>query len=190
MLVAVGALSNAPKVIAQESSEPNKPAAVNAQAMLDDNLFQKVNRLHEEAAHFLDQQEPEKAIEKEKDAVQLAPQYWLPHAALGYLYFGRGGPAILEAAESVKTTHPHLAVINLALLLQYFHMYEQSIKSFKQVLESDPQSSAAKVGIAACFIGEKKLAEGRKLLDEAFASAPKDPAILDASQELTAMLTI
>ena len=175
-LIPLAVLVNAPLTLAQEI-----PALVESPATKEStSLVEKANLLHAEAAHFLDQQEIEKAIEKEKDAVKLAPSYWLPHAALGYLYFGRGGPAILEAAESIKTAHPSLADINLALLLQYFHMYDQSIESFKLLLKADPQSSLAKVGLATCLIGMHQVVEGRKILDQAYASKPRDPAVLDA----------
>ncbi|CAN5672830.1 hypothetical protein BH10CYA1_BH10CYA1_42340 [soil metagenome] len=172
LLIPLGVLVNAPSAVGREITEPGtKRSTV---------LIEKANLLHEESARFLDQQEIEKAIEKEKDAVKLAPSYWLPHAALGYLYFGRGGPAVLEAAESIKTAHPRLADINLALILQYFHMYDQSIESFKLLLKADPQSSVAKAGLATCLIGMNQVVEGRRILDEAYALKPRDPVVLDA----------
>ncbi len=175
LLIPLGLLFNAPLTVGREITESVEPAIKRST-----NLVEKANLLHEEAAHFLDQQDIEKAIEKEKEAVKLVPSYWLPHAALGYLYFGRGGPAILEAAESIKTPHPVLADINLALLLQYFHMYDQSIESFNSLLKADPNSSIAKTGLANCLIGKKQVVEGRRILDEAYASKPGDPVVLDA----------
>jgi tetratricopeptide (TPR) repeat protein len=174
-LVPLGVLVAEPAVVGREIAELAKPA-VNSSA----DLIEKANLLHLQSAQFRDQQNVEKAIDKEKEAVKLAPGYWLPHAALGYLYFGRGGPAIQEAAQSLKTAHPQLADLNLALLLQYFHMYEQSIEAFKVLLKADPQSSVAKAGIASCLIGMKQVDEGRKILDEAYAAKPRDPVVLDA----------
>lgn len=172
-LVPLAVLVNAPVTAGREITD-------SAETAIKRNLVEEANLLHEEATRFLEQQEIDKAIEKEKDAVKLAPGYWLPHAALGYLYFGRGGPAIQEAAESIKSAHPDLAEINLALLLQYFHMYEQSLQSFKSLLKADPNSSLAKAGLATCLIGMKQEVEGRKILDQSYASKPRDPAVLDA----------
>jgi len=180
LLIAIAASSAASRVMGEGSTAPASPAAPANVQKLDDQLVEKANQLHEEAVHLFDQQEPDKAIDKEKEAETLAPQYWLPHAALGYLYYGRGGPAIREATESVKTTHPSLAEINLALMLQSFQMYDASLESFKHVLETDPQSLSAKVGIAACLIGLNEVSEGRKILDQVDASAPKDPLVLEA----------
>jgi tetratricopeptide (TPR) repeat protein len=175
LLAALGIFFNALSAPAREnvefvdSSIQNIPAPVKS-----------ANSLHLEATRFFDQHDVEKAIDREKDAIKLAPGYWLPHAALGYLYFGRGGPAIQEASESIKTAHPRLADINLALLLQYFHMYEQSLESFKALLKADPESIEAKAGLASCLIGMKKIDEGRKILDDAYAAKPEDPVVLDA----------
>lgn len=175
LLVPLAILINAPLTAGRETADIVEPAIKRST-----NLVENANLLHEEAAHFLKQQDIEKAIEKEKDAVKLAPNYWLPHAALGYLYFGRGGPAVLEAAESVKTPHPVVADLNLALVLQYFHMYEQSIESFKVLLRADPQSAVAKAGLASCLIGMKQHVEGQRILDQAYASKSTDPVVLDA----------
>lgn len=164
-------LANSPIVYGQE----NPPAGKDA------DVIKKANDLHEEASRLLDDHDIAKAIEKETEATKIAPQYWLPHAALGYLYFGRGGPAIMEAAESIRTEHPRLADINLGLLLQYFHLYDDSIKTFKQILEADPNSIPAKVGLASSMIGrQQQVEEGRKLLNDAYKSAPDDPLTLDA----------
>lgn len=165
LLLALVNLINSPSGMGRESSAA---------------LVRTANLLHLEAEQFLDQQNVQKAIEKEKDAIKLVPGYWLPHAALGYLYFGRGGPAIQEASESIKTAHPPLADINLALLLQYFHIYDQSCESFKSILKTNPQSAIAKTGLATSLIGMKQDAEGRRILDEAYASKPTDAVVLDA----------
>lgn len=176
LFLALSGFACVPSACGQKTTVDVKPST-NQQSP---DKIELANQLHQEAAHLLDRKEIEKAIDKEKEAVQLVPNYWLPHAALGYLYFGRGGPAIQEASESIKTAHPVLADINLALLLRYFHMYEQSRESFKSLLTADPHSCMAKVGLATSLIGMSKIDEGRKLLDEAYASKPTDSVVLDA----------
>jgi tetratricopeptide (TPR) repeat protein len=167
-------------VLASSAAAINDDASLSQTKSIDDQRIEQANRLHDQAARLFDRQDFEAAIAKEKEAETVAPAYWLPHAALGYLYFGRGGPAIQEAEQSIKTEHPSFADTNLGQLLQYFRMDDDALKAFRRVPENDPQFPRAKVGIAACLMHLKKMDEGRKLLDEVCETSPKDPQLLEA----------
>ncbi|HEY9719802.1 MAG TPA: tetratricopeptide repeat protein [Trichormus sp.] len=167
-------------VLASSAEALNNDAASVQSKSVDDKQIEKANALHAQATRFVERQDIEAATAKEKEAEALAPGYWLPHAALGYLYFGRGGPAIQEAERSIKTPHPSFVDTNLAQMLQYFCMYDDALKAFQRVPENDPQFPIAKVGIAACLMHMNKMEDGRKLLDEVYASSPKDPRLLEA----------
>lgn len=166
--------------LAASASTTADSGSAGSMSTIDDRSVQKADEIHREAMRSLDANDSLTAINKEQQAEKLTPDYWLPHAALSYLYLGRGGPAITEAELSVATKHPNLADINMGLMFQWFQMYDKAFSSFSRALEAEPTNLEAKVGIAGCLIAQGKLSEGRKIIDEAYAKAPADPHLLDA----------
>ncbi|HEY9679907.1 MAG TPA: tetratricopeptide repeat protein [Drouetiella sp.] len=135
------------------------------------------NELHAKAIDALRANKLEEGIALDEQARKAAPHYWLPHAALAYLYanYRGGGPAVEEAAMAVRCEHPVLADYTHATLFSHMHAFYSAQNEFTKLVASDPTSWRAKAGAAQCYIGADKKAEAIKLLDEVNNENFKDP---------------
>ncbi len=171
--------------VTAKSEDPEPSIAQSSSEQKADNILPKesaeaikqANELHRQASEQLKINNLEKAIALEEQAAKAAPNYWLPHSALAYLYsYGKGGPALEQAATAIKCEHPLMADTNNAVLMQSIHMVGPAIDTYKRLLAADPTSWRAKVGMAQCYIMKNSPKEASALLDELSASQLKDPA--------------
>jgi tetratricopeptide (TPR) repeat protein len=145
----------------------------------DENI-KKANELHQQALEKLKANSVEQAIALDEQATKIAPHYWLPHAALAYLYSNNSGngPALEQAAWAIKCEHPPLADTTHAILMGTMRAFSPAEAEYKRLLAADPTSWRAKVGLAQCLMNRGETKAGLALLDELNTPQLTDPAAL------------
>jgi hypothetical protein len=85
------------------------------------DAIEKARALHDKAMELAKAGSPADGIVKEKEAIEAAPHYWLPHAGMTYLMMSdkkKAFEAIHEASLSLQGKHDAVAERNCAKLFQ------------------------------------------------------------------------
>lgn len=142
-----------------------------------DAAINKANELHAKATDAFKRNNMEEAIRLDEEASKAAPHYWMPHAALAYLYSNyRGvGPAMEQASLAIKCQHPAMADNTHAALVVTMHAFDAAMNKFKQLATADPTSWRAQVGLVSCYLNKGDAKAANTILDELSNANLKEP---------------
>ncbi|HEY9772908.1 MAG TPA: tetratricopeptide repeat protein [Planktothrix sp.] len=129
----------------------------------------KARPLHDQAVELFNKGQADQAFALEKQAIEAAPNYWLPHAGLAYmLQKTRHSPfeALREATESVRTRHPAVADSNTARLFESIHMFQPAVVEYRKAMKAEPDAWLNDLGLADCYIIQGQQDEAKKALAE------------------------
>lgn len=150
-----------------------------------EEAIKQASELHKQAVERFNKNDVAQAIKLDEDAAKIAPHYWLPHAALAYLYYGTGGPSLKQASLSIRTEHAPVADENYAFLMSGMRLYGPAYQIFERTVAANPQSWRAKIGLAQCAAVLEKGDQSKTIFEELAGSQIKDPdALLAIAQGL------
>ncbi|MGI0085963.1 MAG: tetratricopeptide repeat protein, partial [Nitrososphaerales archaeon] len=144
----------------------------------------KARPLHEKAMELVKDRDFNQAIDKEKEAIEIAPNYWLPHAGLSYIFGLRHKTfdALREGTLATKTRHPAVADRNEARLLLSMHWFGPAQVEYKRALKLEPDSWQDRIGIADILFAQNKIDESSAKLDEICNSSKDFEGLMAVSE--------
>lgn len=129
--------------------------AIGSSGLCNASVTESADDLTRQAATLWNGGRLQAALDLENKAVKLAPNYWLGHSALSFLYWQHGqmDEAINEAQLATKLAPNNpLAILNLAQMEQLRGYYDRAVPLYRKAVKLAPNDWMPGIGLVQCLV--------------------------------------